>query len=344
MPPMARMRTVLTVLALVSAATASLSADWSPELAARYLDSRQKDWFAWKTAASADGPCVSCHTGMTYLLARPALRRALNESQPTIYEKGLLDRLRANVGAKPAGALQSVEAIFSAMFLSREDARDTMSAHTRKAFDQLWTLQGAEGPSKGAWRWYAASLDPWENPESVYYGASVAALAIGQAPASYRVEPSVREHVASLTTYLANPPASPRLHDRLALLWASSTLPTVLPEAARNTLLSDVFCEAERRRWMDAGVSRTVDGPRRPATRIGQQRLRHGVHRFRAQSRRRRGLAPRSRSSAHLAAIAPGPGDRCVAGRVHEQALPRRFHGVVVHAGRGDGVRSVSVD
>ncbi|HLG59132.1 MAG TPA: hypothetical protein VI485_27565 [Vicinamibacterales bacterium] len=239
---MPRMRTVLTVLALVSATT-SLSADWSPELAARYLDSRQKDWFAWKTAASADGPCVSCHTGMTYLLARPALRRALNEGQPTIYEKGLLDRLRANVGAKPAGALQSVEAIFSAMFLSREDARDTMSAHTRKAFDQLWTLQGAEGPTKGAWRWYAASLDPWENPESVYYGASVAALAIGQAPASYRVDPSVREHVASLTTYLANPPASPRLHDRLALLWASSTLPTVLPEAARNTLLSDVFAK-----------------------------------------------------------------------------------------------------
>jgi hypothetical protein len=31
-------------------------------------------------------PCVSCHTGMTYLLARPVLRRALHESEPTTFE------------------------------------------------------------------------------------------------------------------------------------------------------------------------------------------------------------------------------------------------------------------
>ena len=42
---------------------------------------------------------------MTYLFARPALRR-LKESQPTMYEVGLLDRLRAKVGEKSAGALQ----------------------------------------------------------------------------------------------------------------------------------------------------------------------------------------------------------------------------------------------
>src|SRR5213594_4955085 len=87
--------------------TRGFAQDWSPRLAAQYLDGRQKDWFVWKRAASADGPCVSCHTGMTYLLARPALRRALGESQPTPYERGLLDRLRANAGAKPASALQT---------------------------------------------------------------------------------------------------------------------------------------------------------------------------------------------------------------------------------------------
>jgi squalene-hopene/tetraprenyl-beta-curcumene cyclase len=242
MRPMARMRMVLALIALLVVTTPSLHADWSPELAARYLDGRQKDWFVWKPAMSADGPCVSCHTGMTYLLARPALRTALKENEPTIYEKGLLDRLRANVGAKPAGALQGVETVFSAMFLSREDAKNTMSAHTRKAFDQLWTLQNAEGPATGAWRWYAANLDPWENAESGYYGASLAALAIGQTPSSYRDEANVRDHIASITTYLANPPAAPRLHDRLALLWASSTLPTTaMPEAARKALTAEVF-------------------------------------------------------------------------------------------------------
>ena len=161
---------IVLSLAVLALATSTFAADWSPEAAARYLDGRQQEWFAWKPAMSADGPCVSCHTGMTYLLARPALRRVLKESQPTMYEVGLLDRLRTKVGEKPAGALQGVETIFSAMFLSREDAMKTMSAHTQKAFAQLWALQSGEGAPTGGWRWYAANLDPWENTESGRYG------------------------------------------------------------------------------------------------------------------------------------------------------------------------------
>jgi hypothetical protein len=118
---------VITLVAFgvfIVAATARVTtADWSPESAARYLDQRQKQWFEWKPAASANGPCVSCHTGMTYLLARPVLRRALREDQPTVYERGLLDRLRSNVGAKPPGALQNVESIFAAMFLAQQGDR-----------------------------------------------------------------------------------------------------------------------------------------------------------------------------------------------------------------------------
>src|SRR5258707_2916458 len=71
--------------------------DWSPRLAADYLDSRQKEWFAWPTAKASGGPCVSCHTQTTYLLARPVLRRALGEGGPTQYEIGLLDALRARL-------------------------------------------------------------------------------------------------------------------------------------------------------------------------------------------------------------------------------------------------------
>jgi hypothetical protein len=219
------MRTLLTLVVVLVATTSTLSADWSPELAARYLDGRQQEWFAWKPAMSADGPCVSCHTGMPYLLARPALRRVLKETQPTRYEVGLLDRLRAKVGEKPAGALQGVETIFSAMFLSREDAMKTMSAHTQKAFDQLWTLQSADGPAKGGWRWYAANLDPWENTESGRYGAAFAAVALAQTPADYRNTAAVRERTASLTAYLTDSVASRRLHDRLALLLSPSSVP-----------------------------------------------------------------------------------------------------------------------
>jgi hypothetical protein len=236
-----RMRTPFTFIALLVATTATLSADWNPELAARYLDGRQKEWFSWKPAMSADGPCVSCHTGMTYLLARPALRRRLKERQQTVYETGLLDRLRAKVGEKPAGALQGVETIFSAMFLSREDAMTTMSAHTQKAFDQLWTLQSSEGPGKGGWRWYAANLDPWENAESGRYGASLAAAALAQTPAEYRNTAQVREQAAALNVYLMDDVSSRRLHDRLALLLARS----FIPDSLRQSITADALSQQQ---------------------------------------------------------------------------------------------------
>jgi squalene-hopene/tetraprenyl-beta-curcumene cyclase len=178
---------------------------------------------------------------MTYLLARPALRQRLKESQPTMYEVGLLDRLRAKVGEKPAGALQSVEVIFSAMFLSREDAMHTMSTHTRKAFDQLWALQGGAGASKGGWRWYAVNLDPWENAESHFFGSSLAAAALTHVPAEYRNTPNVRDQAAALNTYLVESIESRRLHDRLALLLARS----VVPESMRQAITSDAFSKQQ---------------------------------------------------------------------------------------------------
>jgi len=233
---------IVALLTLSFSLVRALGADWSPQLAAQYLDARQKAWFAWKRAASPDGPCVSCHTGMTYLLARPALRRALGESQPTAYEQGLLDRLRANVGAKPPSALQEVEVIFTALFLAEQDAGKSMSAETRKAFDQLWALQLQDGPTKGAWRWYAANLDPWENPGSSFYGASLAALAVGTTHADYRGAAPGGEHTAALASYLERLATTERpLHDRLAALWASSKLPVVLPVAARTSLIAEIF-------------------------------------------------------------------------------------------------------
>ena len=240
---MRRTQILLVLAGLFLSSTASFTADWSPEAAARYLDGRQKEWFEWKPAQSANGPCVSCHTGMTYLLARPALRKALKEKEPTVYEKGLLDRLRSNVGEKPAGALQNVEAIFSAMFLADDDAHATMSAHRQKAFDQLWALQNAEGKVPGAWRWYAAGLDPWENPESTYYGASLAALAVASTPASYRNDAALRDRVAAMTRYLTTTPTPVRLHDRLAILWASSSLSGLLSDDARRALIAETLAK-----------------------------------------------------------------------------------------------------
>ena len=256
---MLRVLTLLAFVAFMVATANVVTADWSPEAAARYLDQRQKQWFEWKPAASANGPCVSCHTGMTYLLARPALRRVLKEDQPTAYQRGLLDRLRANVGAKPPGALQDVETIFAAMFLAGQDDRGVMSAHTQKAFDQLWALQRSEAPAKGAWKWYAANLDPWEHSESSYFGASLAMLALGLTPPEYQQRADTRERASALASYLAESSARP-LHDRLALLWASSTRPSAAPEALRTSFLAEVFAKQQ----LDGGWTLESLGPWTP--------------------------------------------------------------------------------
>ena len=139
----------------------AVCADWNPRLAAQYLDAREKAWAEWKTAAVPGGACFSCHTQMTYLLARPALRKALGESQPTAYEEALLGGLRGRVAStdskqifarfgKEPSASQSigVESIFAALFLPQQDPAK------EQAFKRLWSLQIRDGKAKGAWAWF----------------------------------------------------------------------------------------------------------------------------------------------------------------------------------------------
>jgi squalene-hopene/tetraprenyl-beta-curcumene cyclase len=236
--------------------TASLwASDWSPRKAADYLDGRQKEWFAWPTANASGTPCVSCHTGLTYLLVRPALRRALGESAPTQYETGLLDALRTRVEKKasqdltPASgktpvAAQSlgVESIFSALLLE-----------TRPALQQMWALQHRDGNLKGAWAWFSLELDPWEMPESSYFGATLAALAVGGAPNDDR-DP---ERVAELTAYLRREAAAQPLQNRLMLLWAATRLPETLEPGVRKTILDDAW----KKQQADGSWSMDLLGP-----------------------------------------------------------------------------------
>jgi hypothetical protein len=224
---MTRLLTSLVVALILFSVSVghTLAAGWSPEAAARYLDARQKAWFEWKPAQSADGPCVSCHTGMTYLLARPALRRALGESGPTIYERGLLNRLRAQAGAKPAAPLRDVEIIFAAYFLAREDAGGPLSPETTRTFDQLRAIQKQDGAAAGGFGWYSADLDPWEHPGSHVFGSAMAMLALRT---EGRAAPS------DVANFLTRAAAGATLHDRLAALWAGQADPAAVAETLKR--------------------------------------------------------------------------------------------------------------
>ncbi len=189
---------------------------WNPRLAAEYLDARQKEWFAWPKANASGSPCVSCHTGVTYILARPALRRALGESAPTAYEVGLTEPLRAragkrgpkdlfpNVTAEPIlSQLTGVEAIFATLFLTLEKPGGPhLSVEAQQAFERLWSVQSREGKTRGSWAWFDFDTDPYETADSRFYGATLAALAVGATPQEYRKRADVRPHIAELARYL----------------------------------------------------------------------------------------------------------------------------------------------
>ena len=321
-------------VSLLLSAFAGISADWNPKLAAEYLDARQKDWFVWPRANGGAKPCVSCHTGVSYLLARPVLRKALGESAPTTYETGLLNSLRGRVEKRdpPSAPGIGVESVLAALFLGNEG-----SPEAAQALDRMWALQIRDGSAKGSWNWFSLNDDPWEMPESNFYGATLAAMAVGSAPADYRARPEVKERVGDLTAFLRNGQEAQPLHNRLMLLWASAKLPDVLPAATRRAIVERIVEAAGARRRMDLGLARTVQGARAGAAAGRQQRLCDGADRVRPGADR--GRESEIREGARLAAVAPGSRGRVLGGRVDESPIRGGLDGIEVHARRRDGVR-----
>ncbi len=252
---------MLRTAVLFVLAVPAFCGDWNPKLAAQYLDSREKAWFAWPPATASGTPCVSCHTTVPYLLARPALRRALGESGRTAYEAGLLDGVRARVAKTDANDLFSglnekkllaqqvlgAETVLAALVLVLDDAGrgSALSPEAEKALKRMWSLQIRTGTAKGAWLWSDFDLDPWETPDAAFFGAALGALATGATPAEYQARPEIQANVAELKDYLHSTQKTQPLHNRLILLWASSRLHDLLPETGRQAILEEVWRKQE---------------------------------------------------------------------------------------------------
>src|SRR5215470_4593614 len=62
---------------------------WDREAAAKYLDERMDLWFTTAKklrTGQSETTCVSCHTSVPYMLARPSLRLATHASTATPQE------------------------------------------------------------------------------------------------------------------------------------------------------------------------------------------------------------------------------------------------------------------
>src|SRR5262245_2671737 len=218
---------------------------WNAPAAAAYLDGRQAWWQQWPNAArDHDTACVSCHTALPYALARPALRKALGEHDLAAPERTMVTNVEKRVklwrevepfypdqtrGLPKTSESRGTEAILNAAVLVARDAeRGALSDEARAAFANMWALQFKNGDLKGAWAWLNFHYEPWESNDSAYFGATLAALAIGQAPGGLAASPEIQEPVKLLREYLQKRADVETLFNRVMLLWASSKFPGLL--------------------------------------------------------------------------------------------------------------------
>lgn len=235
---------------------------WDQKAAAAYLDQRASWWMAWPRAArDHETFCVSCHTAVPYVMSRPALRGALGEEGPSANERRLLDNVTKRVrlwkevapfytdadrGAYKSVESRGTESVLNALILASNDASNSprnghLSEDTRAAFENMWAEQQTSGDKKGAWLWLRFKNEPWEADDSGYYGAALAAIAVGTAPENYPANPEIQNSLRMLRDYLNREYAAQTLSNRAVLLWASAKLPGLLDPARQKALINEVL-------------------------------------------------------------------------------------------------------
>ena len=244
-----------------NSAASATSESWNPRAAAAYLDQRAGWWMAWPGAARDQGTfCVSCHTALAYSLSRPALRTALGEKAPSANERRLLDNVIKRVrvwkegkpfyddqnGADKSLQSRGTESVLNALILANFDAESgRLSEDTRAAFRNMWALQETAGNEKGAWPWLDFGNEPFEAGDSLFYGACLAAVAVGTAPESLRASPDIQNNVKLLRDYLDREYAGQSLINQVDLLWASTKLPGLLAPKQKASVIDEVLSKQQ---------------------------------------------------------------------------------------------------
>jgi len=245
-------------LAAQTPAARDTSRGFDAKAAARYLDARADAWAVWPNAQRDRGTfCISCHTTLPYALARPALHDALGEREPSPAESKILGNLLTRArnwrdvepfypdqtrGIPKTSESRAIEAVMNAVVLSRRDARSGhLSEEARTALDVMWSLQMKTGPNNGAWTWLNFNYEPWESPNSPYFGASLAALAVGSAPDGYAASPEIQDRLKALRGYFERQHASVSVLNQLMGLWASGALRDLLTTPQQKATIDAAF-------------------------------------------------------------------------------------------------------
>src|SRR5580700_4218466 len=253
------------VMVACSHPASKIATTWDPKAAATYLDYREAWWAEWTGSTRDHGTfCVSCHTALPYALSRPALRATLAEPGPSVNERRLIDdvtkrvRLWKDIGPyysdqgydHKTAESRGTESVLNALILASCDAQSgQLSDDTRAAFDNMWALQQTAGENRGSWLWLQFDQEPWEANDSAYYGAALAARAVGIAPGNYASTLGIQDNVARLRDYLNRESAAQSTLNRVFFLWASTKLPGLLAPEQRDAIVKEIL----RRQQADGG-------------------------------------------------------------------------------------------
>ena len=255
--------TMVTSGVLRAAGRSAEAADppgWDPKAAASYLDGRATFWTTWPNAArDHDTFCISCHTTLPFAIARPALRGVLGEKAPGTAESRIFDNLLTRArgykemepfypdqtrGIPKTSESRAIESVMNALVLATRDAESgRLSADTKTAFSVMWPLQMKTGPQNGAWTWLNFGYEPWESPNSAYFGASMAALAIGTAPEGYASTADIQDNLKNLRGYFQREFDKQSALNKLMALWASGRLPGLITPEQRASIVEEAFAK-----------------------------------------------------------------------------------------------------
>ena len=230
---------------------------WDKAGAAQYLDTREQWWLTWpKSQRDHETACISCHTAVPYAMARPSLHDLKAPDPLSPQEHVMLGYVTRRVdlwdevepfyktdekAPRRTEESRGTEAVLNALVLARYDATGgRMRDVTRAAFAHMWTLQIAAGDEAGSWDWLNFHNAPWESDESHYYGATLAAVAVGLSPQEYRQSKDIAAQMTSLRGYLIRDYSKQPLLNRIVLLWASSKVDGLLTASQRTALLDDI--------------------------------------------------------------------------------------------------------
>jgi hypothetical protein len=255
------------------------AAEWDRTKAAVYLDRRGEDWFNFGASHRGKGEsassCISCHSLLSFALARPVLRQLTNVKVPTKHETKLLEQTRrrvANWDKLDAPEFQlyydfdddkkkqsrGTESVLNALVLALDErlqVREQPSESTKKAIEILWENQIKDGKYAGSWDWLNFGMEPWENEDSRFMGAAMAAIAVGSAPGHVRVSDfgAKRPQAGALRAYLKKHYPLQNLHNQIWMLWASACLDGLLAPEEQRFLIVQILAKQQSSGGWDTG-------------------------------------------------------------------------------------------